>query len=131
MNYLAAEQVLFIHYRMIEETGGSHGVRDLTLLQSALARPMATFDDNDLYPDVFSKAAALMHSIIKNHPFVDGNKRTAITTASIFLLQNDYRLKASNKALERFTLKVAAKEVELHKIAKWFKMYSTKAHKTM
>ncbi|MCR4318741.1 MAG: hypothetical protein NUV74_00185 [Candidatus Brocadiaceae bacterium] len=65
MSYITPEQVLFIHYRIIEETGGSHGIRDLTLLQSALARPMATFDENDLYPDIFSKAATLMHSIIK------------------------------------------------------------------
>jgi len=126
MNYITPEQVLFIHYRIIEETGGSHGIRDLALLQSASARPMATFDENDLYPDIFSKAAALMHSIIKSHPFVDGNKRTAITTASIFLLRNGYCLRASNKELERFILKVTAKNIELHEIAKWFKRYSTK-----
>lgn len=126
MNYITPEQVLFIHYRIIEETGGSHGIRDLALLQSALARPMATFDENDLYPDIFSKAAALMHSIIKSHPFMDGNKRTAITTASIFLLRNGYYLRASNKELERFTLKVTAKNIELHEITKWFQRYSTK-----
>ena len=126
MNYITPEQVLFIHYRIIEETGGSHGIRDLALLQSALARPMVTFDKNDLYPDIFSKAAALMHSIIKSHPFVDGNKRTAITTASIFLLRNGYCLRASNKELERFILKVTAKNIELHEITKWFKRYSTK-----
>jgi death-on-curing protein len=119
-------QILFIHYRIIEETGGSHGIRDVTLLQSALARPMATFDKNDLYPDIFSKAAALMHLVIKNHPFVDGNKRTAVTTASLFLLRNGYCLRSSNKELELFTLKVTAKDVELHEIAKWFKRYSIK-----
>ena len=85
MNYITPEQVLFIHYRIIEETGGSHGIRDLALLQSALARPMATFDENDLYPDIFSKAAALMHSIIKSHPFMDGNKRTAYSSCGVFL----------------------------------------------
>lgn len=126
MNYITPEQALFIHYRIIEETGGSHGIRDLTLLQSSLSRPMATFDENDLYPDIFSKAAALMHSLIKSHPFVDGNKRTAITTASIFLLRNGYYLRVSNKELEQFTLKVTVKNIELHEIAKWFKRYSTK-----
>ena len=126
MNYLTPEQVLFIHYRLIEETGGCHGIRDLALLQSAVARPMATFDNNDLYPDRFSKAAALTHSIVKNHPFVDGNKRTAITAASIFLLRNGYSLKTSNKALERFTFKVASEKIELQAIAKWFKKYSVK-----
>ncbi len=126
MNYLAPEQVLFIHYRLIEETGGSHGIRDLGLLQSAVARPATTFDKNDLYPDLFSKAASLMHSIIKNHPFVDGNKRTAISTASIFLIRNNYTLTASNKELERFTMKAASENLELQEIAKWFKKHSKK-----
>ena len=87
---------------------------------------MATFESNDLYPDIFSKAAALMHSIIKNHPFVDGNKRTAITAASIFLLRNSCRLTASNKELECFTLKVAAEDVELQEIAGWLERHSQK-----
>lgn len=126
MKYLTPEQVLFIHYRLIEETGGRHGIRDLTLLQSALARPMATFDNNDLYPDLFAKAVSLMHSLIKNHPFTDGNKRTAIAAASIFLLRNNYSLKASNKELEGFTLKAASENVELQEMTYWFKRHSTK-----
>ncbi len=126
MNYLAPEQVLFIHYRLIEETGGSHGIRDIQMLQSAVARPMATFSKKDLYSGLFLKAAALMHSIIKKHPFVDGNKRTAITAASIFLLRNSCRLTASNKELERFTLKVAAEDVELQEIAGWLERHSKK-----
>lgn len=126
MTYLTPEQVLFIHYRLIEETGGSHGIRDIALLQSAVARPVATFDNKDLYPDLFSKTAALMHSVIKNHPFVDGNKRTAITVASIFLLRNGYNLKTSNKELERFTLKVTNEHIELQEIAGWFKKHSAK-----
>ena len=126
MNVLTPEQVLFIHYRLIEETGGSHGIRDVGLLQSAVARQATTFDKNDLYPDLFSKAASLMHSIIKNHPFVDGNKRTAISTASIFLIRNNYTLTASNKELERFTIKAASENLELQEIAKWFKEHSKK-----
>lgn len=128
MNYLTPEQVLFIHYRLIEETGGSHGIRDIALLQSAIARPMAAFGGDDLYPDIFTKAAALMHSLIKNHPFIDGNKRTAITSASILLIRNGYQLNASNKELERFTLKVASKNTEIEEIAKWFRKYSIKAN---
>ena len=126
MNYLTPEQVLFIHYRLIEETSGSHGIRDLALLQSAVERPKATFDNNDLYPDLVTKAVALMHSMIKNHLFVDGNKRTAITSASIFLIHNNYTLKASNKELERFTIKVASKDVAVKEIAKWFKVHTKK-----
>ncbi|HLA47883.1 MAG TPA: type II toxin-antitoxin system death-on-curing family toxin [Nitrospinota bacterium] len=124
MNYLTTEQVLFIHYRLIEETGGSHGIRDIALLQSAIARPQASFDNNDLYPDLFTKAASLMHSIIKNHPFVDGNKRTAITAASIFLQRNNYTLTASNRELERFTLQIASEDVKLEEVAVWFKKHS-------
>ncbi|OGW14357.1 MAG: hypothetical protein A2035_03850 [Nitrospirae bacterium GWA2_42_11] len=127
MNYLTPEQVLFIHYLIIEETGGSHGIRDIPLLQSAVARPMAVFNDTDLYPDLFTKAAALMHSNIKNHPFVDGNKRTAVTAASIFLLRNSFKITASNKELEQFTLKIASTNTGIEEIAKWFKKHSAQA----
>lgn len=78
MKYLTVEQVLFIHARLVSEISGTHGVRDLGLLESAVARPQATFEGNDLYSDIFSKAAALMESLIGNHPFVDGNKRTGM-----------------------------------------------------
>ena len=126
MNYLTPEQVLFIHHRLIEETGGSHGIRDIGLLQSAIARPKATFGKQDLYSDLFTKAAALMHSIVKNHPFVDGNKRTAITAASLFLLRNNYTLTVSNKELEKFTIKITGQNVEVQEISNWLKRHSVK-----
>ena len=124
MNYLTAEQILFIHYRLIEETGGSHGIRDITLLQSAIARPQAIFANNDLYPDIFTKAAALMHSIIKNHPFVDGNKRTGTVAAGLFLELNGYHLNAKNKDLESFALKAAVSRISLSEIADWLRRKS-------
>lgn len=126
MNYLTPEQVLFIHYRLIEETGGSHGIRDIALLESAIASPMAAFGGDDLYPDIFTKAAALMHLLIKNHPFIDGNKKTAITSSSIFLLRNGFQITASNKELEQFTLNAASTNIEIEKIAMWFKKHSVK-----
>ena len=89
---LTAEQVLFIHSRLIDETGGSHGVRDTGLLLSAVERPKSGFGDTELYPDIFAKSAALMESLIKNHPFIDGNKRTAITSSAIFLQVNGHNL---------------------------------------
>ncbi|MBN2148007.1 MAG: type II toxin-antitoxin system death-on-curing family toxin, partial [Anaerolineales bacterium] len=107
MKYLTPEQVLFIHARLITETGGEHGVLDIGLLQSAMARPQATFDGQNLYPELFSKVAALLESLIGNHAFVDGNKRTAITAAGLFLLLNGYRLTANNQELEDFTLQCA------------------------
>lgn len=121
MKYLTAEQVLFIHARLISETGGAHGVRDLDLLLSAVARPQATFDGLDLYPDLFLKAAALLESLIGNHPFVDGNKRTAITSTGLFLKVNRYRLIADNQQLEAFTLQCAQRLIPLEQMALWLK----------
>ena len=104
MNYLTPEQVLFIHSRLVGETGGSHGVRDLGLLELAVARPKATFDNKELYPDLCTKAAALMDLLINNHPFVDGNKRTGVTAALLFLRINAHKLTAPPEALEACTL---------------------------
>lgn len=128
MKYLTAEQVLFIHSRLIDETGGIHGIRDLGLLQSAVSRPQVTFGGKELYRDFFHKAAALMESIIKNHPFVDGNKRTAITSASIFLLRNGYSLETSQKEFEQFTIKMATGKISFDDAVKWFKENSVKQH---
>jgi death-on-curing protein len=124
MNYLTVEQVLFLHARLIEETGGSHGVRDVALLESAVARPQATFDGVDLYPDLFYKAAALMDSLIRNHPFIDGNKRTGIAAAALFLRQNGRYLTATNSELEAFTLYVTESRPDVSEIAAWLKTYS-------
>lgn len=120
MKYLAAEQVLFIHARLVAETGGSHGIRDLGLLLSALARPQATFDGQDLYPDLFSKAGALLESLLQNHPFVDGNKRTAITASAMFLRLNGYRLTASNPEVEQFTFAALLEHWPVARLAGWF-----------
>ena len=121
--YLTAEQVLFIHYRLVSETGGEHGVRDLGLLESAVARPQATFDRQELYTDVFEKAAALIESLINNHPFVDGNKRTGITCAVLFLQQNGVSFSAKNADLEKLTLRVASSKAGRSEIAQWLKKH--------
>lgn len=125
IHYLTAQQLLFIHARLIATTGGEHGVRDLGLLQSAVARPQATFDRKDLYPDLFHKTAALMESLAQNHPFVDGNKRTAITAAALFLKGNGRSLQTTNVELETFTLHVVNNHPPLDEIATWFKENST------
>ena len=121
MNYLSAEQILFIHARLIEETGGSHGVRDLGMLLSAIGRPQASFDDQDIYLDLFSKAAALMESLIRNHPFIDGNKRTGVTAAGLFLRRNGYRLTATNADLVAITMKIAQSQSNLEELTIWFR----------
>jgi death-on-curing protein len=121
MIYLTPEQVLFIHSRLVTETGGSHGVRDLGLLESAVARPRATFDGKELYPDLFTKTAALMDSLINNHPFLDGNKRTGITAAGLFLLINGWKLNASPQDLEMITLRLASEGLEVTALAGWLR----------
>lgn len=122
--YLIAEQVLFIHYRLVSETGGEHGVRDIGLLESAIARPRATFDKQELYKNIFEKAAALMESLVNNHPFIDGNERTGIACTVLFLRQNGILFSAKNSDLEKFTLRVASSKIKLSEISKWLKNHS-------
>ncbi len=120
MIYLTAAQVLFIHARLIAETGGTPGVRDLAMLESAVARPQATFDGDDLYPGLFAKAGVLMASLVGNHAFVDGNKRVGITAAALFLQRNGTHLTANNDELEQFTLAVAQGRLTADEITTWF-----------
>ena len=124
IKYLNAEQILFIHTRLIEETGGERGIRDLRLLRSAVARPQATFDQRDLYPDIFFKAAALLESLVNNHPFVDGNKRTGITATGLFLQLNGYPFQTSQEDLVAFTLSVAQGMETIESIASWLSMHT-------
>lgn len=117
--YLTAEQVLFIHARLIDETGGEHGLRYLGVLQAATARPRATFDGKELYPDLFQKAAALMQSLVNGHPFLDGNKRTGITAAGIFLQLNGIKLKSDDQTIVKFTMEVAQSQHDIDAITAW------------
>jgi len=127
MKYLRVEQVLFIHSRLIHAAGGSHGVRDLGLLESAVGRPQATLDEKELYPDLFTKTAALMDALIDHHPFVDGNKRTGVTAAGLLLRLNGWELKVSPQALESCTLRVATKRMKLAELALWLQKHSVEA----
>ncbi len=124
MKYLSPHQVLFLHARLIEETGGSHGVRDMGLLLSALGRPKATFEGKELHPTIYQKATALSDSMINNHPFVDGNKRTGIGAAVMFLSLNGYEITASNQELLDLTMKIAQKRTSIEEVANWFEKYS-------
>lgn len=88
MRFIGKKQILFIHRRLIEEYGGEHGLRDDNALMSALLRPMTTVMGRDAYPTLFEKAAALGHSIIRNHPFVDGNKRCGLMAMMVMIELN-------------------------------------------
>jgi death-on-curing protein len=96
MTYVSAEQVLYLHHLVIQDTGGSPGVIDLGLILSAVERPKASFDGEDLYPDLPSKAAVLLESLARNHGFLDGNKRTAVMSFWEFLTVNGYRAELSD-----------------------------------
>lgn len=119
MIYLTLEDLLEIHRRVIESTGGSDGIRSIPLLDSAFARPQATFGGIDLYPALPGKAAALFHSIISNHPFVDGNKRTGFTAMDVFLRLNDYHVVAGEDEIYEFVMSVASESIALSKITSW------------
>jgi death-on-curing protein len=126
IHYLTSEQVLFLHSRLISTIGGGHGVRDIGMLLSALGRTQATFDGKELYPDIMLKAAALIDSLVRNHPFVDGNKRTAITASALFLRLNGYLLQVENREMVLFALACAQSQLSLVEIAEWFRKYSKK-----
>ena len=124
MEYLTTNEVLLLHARLIQRTGGSRGVRDIGLLESALARPQATFDGADPYPDLWAKAAALTHSLAQNHPFVDSNKRTALTAMGVFLELNSYRLTASKEDAVDLLHRVVAGRIDLQELAVWLRTHS-------
>ena len=105
--FLSVEQVLEMHEQSIHAHGGSSGVRDVGLLESAVAMPMARFGGKLLHEDIAAMCAAYLFHISKNHPFVDGNKRTSVLAAEVFLRVNGYVLAASNDELEAITLGVA------------------------
>lgn len=126
VRYLSVTRVLYIHDRMVKEFGGSAGVRDIGLVESAVGRTQATFDGKDLYESIFDKAAALLQSLLKNHPFVDGNKRTALTAAGSFLKINGWNIINNHKEEVAFAVKVDNQNLTLEQISKWLKDNSEK-----
>lgn len=124
MEYLSVAEVLLLHARLIQRTGGSNGILQMGLLESAVARPRAAFAGNDLYPDLWSKAAALMDSLIRNHPFVDGNKRTALAAAGIFLELNGYSPTATTDQALAFVRQVYSRKMTSKEMATWLEDHS-------
>lgn len=124
--YLTLEQILVIHEDQIALYGGTSGLRDLALLESALFRPQTSFADNDLYKTLFDKAATLWHSLILNHPFLDGNKRTGTVAMLVFLLINGWTVEVSKKELVQAALKIEAKKSTLQETAQWIKKHARK-----
>jgi len=126
LKYLAAEHIVLIHSMLIDETGGSHGIRDQDAILNLEALPRQKFSGKELYPSIFIKAAIYTRNIIFDHPFIDGNKRTAITAASVFLEDNGYKITAQRGRVEKFTLQVIHKKFDLKEISSWLKNNSKK-----
>ena len=123
VEYLSEEQILYLHESLTAATGGAAGVRDQNALQAAIARPAASFGGQDLYETLTAKAAALMESLISNHPFVDGNKRVAIAATELFLLANAVSLAADTDALEELTMAAASSRVAVEEIRIWLEQH--------
>lgn len=123
MRYLTTENVIQIHFELVEATGGSQGLRDLGLLESAVTRPQATFEGKDLYPTFLLKASALVHSLLLNHMFVDGNKRTATVSMIEFLILNGKKIQAANKEIVDFALWIENKKPTIEQIAQWLEKH--------
>ena len=119
MRYLSLQEVISLHSLLIAQSGGSSGLRDQGALESAVAQPEASFGGKELYPNLASKAAALGHSLIQNHPFVDGNKRVGHAAMEVFLLLNGHESEASVDEQETITIGVASGNVSRAVLSEW------------
>lgn len=128
MRYLSLNQVLELYRRIMEQSGGSVGIRDFGALESALTQPRMTFAGEELYPTVVEKASALGFSIIKNHPFVDGNKRTGHAAMETFLILNGYEIKAVVDEQEYAILQVASGQLGRVEFTKWLRDHVMEHH---
>ncbi|MEI7724937.1 MAG: type II toxin-antitoxin system death-on-curing family toxin [Bacteroidota bacterium] len=118
---IKVDLVITIHELLIEKYGGIHGIRDSKGLNSAITRPFMTFDQQELYPTPISKAAALIESLICNHPFLDGNKRIGYVMMRFFLLQNKLDIKATQSEKYNFVIKIANGQIQFEQILTWIK----------
>jgi death-on-curing protein len=121
---ISKDEVLKIHSILIDQFGGSYGVRDNEMLDSALNRPFATFDQQELYPAAVDKAVAILESIVKNHPFIDGNKRTGYVLARLILLQSQKEINASQNEKYNLVISISKGEKSFEQIQEWFIKYT-------
>jgi len=125
MRYLSIAEVLDLHERLLVESGGASGVRDLGALESSVAQPHATFGGEDLYPDLIAKAAALCYSLVMNHPFVDGNKRIGHAAMETFLVLNGHEIQCHVDEQEGVILQLAAGDLSRNAFTQWVRLHTT------
>lgn len=124
MKVITLEQLLELHALVIQETGGSQGLRDLGRVEAALATQTQNIFDEELYPTLYEKAAALVRGIVADHPFVDSNKRTAMLCGLVFLELNGLRFKAEQGEIEDFAVRIATDHLDVPAIAEWLRVHT-------
>jgi len=117
------ETIKIFHEELINKIGGSHGIRDENLLDMSVNAPFQTFGGNDLYPSIIDKAAHLVYSLIKNHPFLDGNKRIGVTAMIAFLKSNNMNFACTNDELAEFGLGLADGSYDEPYAQEWIKRH--------
>jgi len=121
MRHVSLQEVLSLHSLIIAQSGGSAGLRDRGALESAVAQPEASFSGEELYPDLATKAAALAHSLIQNHPFIDGNKRIGHGAMEVFLLLNGHEMDATVDGQEEIIIGVASGKIARIELGEWLR----------
>src|SRR3989344_1634387 len=121
MKPLTVEEVIAINTGIVNATGGAVGLRDAGALAMCVAKPFQSFGGKETYADVFTKAAAVLESIARNHPFIDGNKRTAFLAAVRVIERNGYRTHFDNKDVEETMVKIVVEKYSVETIAAWLK----------
>jgi len=121
---ISIDVALNIHHILIDKFGGTHGIRDMNALEASLNRPYATFDLQDLYSGAIEKAAAILESILINHPFIDGNKRTGYVLMRIILLSQNFDLIANEEEKYKMVISVSKGELRFDGIKDWIEKYS-------
>lgn len=126
IRFLSEAEVIAINEEMVAKFGGLHGVKDLHMLSLAVGRPQMSVAFHDAYKSIFDKAAAMFHSIINNHPFLDGNKRTSLFSAILFLEHNGWAVEFRRKEAVEFTKRAHDEDYTVEQISKWLKEHSVK-----
>ncbi len=124
MKWITPQAVEMIHEEVIRTTGGLGGIRDRNLLHSAVMNPLATFGGEELYPGLLTKVAVFLHGLVRNHPFFDGNKRTAFVAAAVVLRKNGLRLVASNPEVVAFMEALAAGRLTINDVLLWLEQHT-------
>lgn len=119
--FLGLDEVIEIHHDQITRYGGHSGIRDIELLKSAVAMAAAGFGNDYLHTDIYEMAAAYLYHIIRNHPFIDGNKRTGAVASIVFLLMNEIEVNAEEASFERMILSAAEGKIDKAVIAAFFR----------